>query len=85
MISMSKAHSIRQLRMIGYSVAEIARKPKPQEIWYIYLAREDFSEHPPQMRSKPKILDSYCPLIESWLDEDRKSWHKQRHTARCIW
>lgn len=86
MISMSKAYSIRQLRMMGCSIAEIARKTEvSRDTVYKYLAKEDFSEHPPQRRSKPKILDPYRPLIESWLDEDRKSWHKQRHTAHRIW
>lgn len=86
MISMSKAYSIRQLRMMGCSIAEIARKTEvSRDTVYKYLAKEDFSEHPPQRRSKPKILDPYRSLIESWLDEDRKSWHKQRHTAHRIW
>lgn len=83
---MSKAYSIRQLRMMGCSIAEIARKTEvSRDTVCKYLAKEDFSEHPPQRRSKPKILDPYRPLIENWLDEDRKSWHKQRYTAHSIW
>ena len=30
------------------------------------------------------MLDDYAPLIDKWLEEDRKNWHKQRHTARRV-
>lgn len=77
MISMSKAYSIRQLRMMGCSIAEIARKTEvSRDTVYKYLAKEDFSKHPPQRRRRSKILDPYRSPIESWLDEDRKSRHK---------
>lgn len=30
-------------------------------------------------------MDQSRPLIVSWLEEDAKSWHKQRHAAKRIW
>ena len=86
MISMSKAYSIRQLRMEGDSIAEISRKLEvSRDTVYKYLAMDDLSQRPPAPRAKGSVLDRYRPLIESWLDEDERNWRKQRHTARRIW
>ena len=86
MISMSKAYSIRQLRMEGDSIAEISRKlDVSRDTVYKYLAADDLSPKPPQPRRRRSSLDRYRPLIESWLDEDERSWRKQRHTAHRIW
>ena len=85
MISMSKAYSIRQLRMEGDSIAEISRKLEvSRDTVYKYLAMDDLSQRPPAPRAKGSALDRYRPLIESWLDEDERNWRKQRHTARRI-
>lgn len=86
MISMSKAYSIRQLRMEDDSIAEISRKLEvSRDTVYKYLAMENLSQRPPAPRAKASVLDRYRPLIESWLDEDERNWRKQRHTARRIW
>ena len=86
MISMSKAYSIRQLRMEGDSIAEISRKLEvSRDTVYKYLAAEDLSQRPPAPRGRSSVLDRYRPLIESWLDEDERNWRKQRHTAHRIW
>lgn len=45
MISMSKAYSIRQLKMEGDSIAEISRKLEvSRDTVYKYLAMEDLSQ-----------------------------------------
>lgn len=86
MISMSKAYSIRRLRMEGDSIAEISRKLEvSRDTVYRYLREEDLSERPPAPRRRESVLDPYRPLIESWLDEDERSWRKQRHTAHRVW
>ena len=86
MISMSKAYSIRQLRMEGDSIAEISRKLEvSRDTVYKYLAMDDLSQKPPAPRGRSSALDRYRPLIESWLDEDERNWRKQRHTAHRIW
>ena len=51
MISMSKAYSIRQLRMEGDSIAEISRKlDVSRDTVYKYLAEDDLSPKPPRPR-----------------------------------
>ena len=66
MISMSKAYSIRQLRMEGDSIAEISRKlDVSRDTVYKYLAEDDLSPKPPRPRRRRSSLDSHRPLIES--------------------
>ena len=86
MISMSKAYSIRRLRMEGDSIAEISRKLEvSRDTVYKYLGADDLSPKPPSCQPRASSLDRYRPLIESWLDEDAGNWRKQRHTAHRIW
>lgn len=62
MISMSKAYSIRQLRMEGNSIAEISRKLEvSRDTVYKCLAMEDLSQRPPAPRAKASVLDHYRP------------------------
>lgn len=74
MISMSKAYSIRQLRMEGDSIAEISRKLEvSRDAVCKYLAMNDLSQRPPAPRAKDSALDRYRP-IESWLNKDERNW-----------
>lgn len=83
---MSKVHSIRQMRMRGHNVSEISRTlDVSRDTVYKYLGEPNLSPQPPAKRQPSSILDQYRPLIVSWLEEDAKSWHKQRHTAKRIW
>lgn len=50
-----------------------------------YIAVADLSPEPPARSRRGRLLGPYRPLIESWLDSDRATWPKQRHTARRIW
>ncbi len=86
MISMSKIHSIRQMRMEGRPIAHIAQTLEvSRDTVYKYLKEEDLSPAPPVKRERGSILDPYRPAIISWLEEDSRSWRKQRHTAKRIW
>lgn len=86
MISMSTINSIRQLRREGYSVSDIARKASvSRDTVYKYLKKDDFSPKIPTGRQRKSKLDPYRAIIERWLDEDRLTWRKQRHTSRRIW
>ena len=49
-----------------------------------YLAKEDFSPKRPVKRTEESILDPYKPLIAKMFEEDRRIYHKQRHTAKRI-
>ena len=86
MISMSTIHSIRQMRKNGVSIAEIARiAGVSRTTVYAKLADPDLSPELPIKKTSERMLDDYRPVIEGWLDEDAKTWRKQRHTARRIW
>ena len=85
MISMPKVQNIRKMAREGCSVAEISRKtgvsaPTVRK----YVKKKDFSPKVPARRRLPSIIDAYKPVIDAWLEEDRRNWHKQRHTARKI-
>ena len=83
---MSTINSIRQQRRDGHSISSIAKMNGiSRDTVYKYLSQDDFSPRIPQKRMMPSKLDPYKPLIRQWLDEDQKSWRKQRHTARKIW
>lgn len=86
MISMSKICSIRQMRMQGLSVSEIAKRMEvSRDTVYKYLEKEDLSSSMPTHKARASVMDQYRALIESWLDEDERTWRKQRHTAHRIW
>lgn len=85
MLDMPTIQSIRTRRAHGESVAEIARNENiSQPTVRKYLAMNDFSPKIPVKTVRPSILDPYKDIIEGYLDEDEKSWHKQRHSARRI-
>lgn len=86
MISMSKVNDIRRMRREGKSVSAIARDVGvSRDTVYRYLRMDDLSPKMPARATRGSRLDPWRPLIESWLDEDRRCWRKQRHTAHRIW
>lgn len=85
MASMSQAHSIRQLRKQGETVAAIARKVGVcRNTVHGRLAEDDLSPRAPVARGRAKLLDPYRRLIAGWLEEDRSARREQRHTAHRI-
>lgn len=71
--------------MRGHNISEISRMLEvSRDTVYKYLDEPNLSP-PPAKRKSSSILDQYRQLIVSWLEEDAKSWHKQRHTAKRIW
>lgn len=86
MISMPTVNSIHQLKREGASVSEISKKLGiSRNTVYAYLRKTDFSPELPVKRRKPSKLDPYKPVIDSWLEDDRRNWRKQRHSATRIW
>ena len=86
MIGMPAINSIRQLRRDGLSITDIASATGvSRDTVYKYLKKDDFSPQLPAKQKRASKLDPYRPLIESWLDEDRSNWKKQRHTSRRIY
>lgn len=85
MIGMPTINSIRQLRRDGESITDIAGKTGvSRDTVYKYLKKDDFSPQIPAKVGHPSKLDPYRQTIESWLDDDRANWRKQRHTYRRI-
>ena len=83
---MPTVNSIHQLKREGASVSEISKKLGiSRNTVYAYLRKTDFSPELPVKRRKPSKLDPYKPVIDSWLEDDRRNWRKQRHSATRIW
>lgn len=85
MLDMPSIQSIRSRRAKGESVTEIAvhegvSAPTVRK----YLAMDDFSPTLPVAKRRPSILDPYKKIIEGYLDEDARNWHKQHHSAKRI-
>lgn len=87
MIDMTTVHNIRLKRKRGESVAQIAREEGVSRgTVYKYLSDDaNLSPKPPNKTGRKSRLDPYRELIRSWLEEDKKGWKKQRHTAHRIW
>lgn len=86
MLTMSQINHIRDLNNCGYRISEISEKTgtDPKTIRK-YLAKEDLSPAPPVIQEKPSKLDPFKPVIHEWLDEDKKHWRKQHHTAQRVY
>lgn len=89
MIAMDQIHRIRDLYYSqDMTLAEIARIEKVD--WRTvrkYVDKEDFNESPPTPDNEEEHsskLDPYKPIIDHWLEEDKKAPRKQRHTAKQI-
>ena len=86
MLSMSDINHIKDLASAGYSVSEIVKETgHDHKTINKYLEKEDFSIEPPVQIPRASIVDPYKDLIAQWLEEDRKHWKKQRHTAYRVY
>ena len=86
MLSMFHINNIRDLRKKGSTIKEIAEitHTDPKTVRK-YLNQEDFSPQMPVVPERPSILDPFKPIIQKWLEEDKKNWHKQQFTAMRIY
>ena len=85
MLTMSQVNHIKDLSNCEYRISEIAKETgtDPKTIRK-YLTQEDFSPVPPVTLEKPSNLDPFKPIIHEWIQEDKKHWRKQHHTAQRI-
>lgn len=85
MLSMSQINSIRDLKQSGYRISEIVRETGiDHKTISKYLAKDDFSPELPLKEAGPSRLDPFKPTIDEWLEEDKKHWFKQQHTAKRV-
>ena len=83
MIGVDKMEVIRKRARGGESIASIARAVGASEPTVRKYARmEDLSPEPPRRREpESEVLVPYEETIDSWRDDDRGNWRKQRHAA----
>jgi len=90
-LTMAEIHDIRNKYFNeGKTISEISRDTqKDRKTIRKYLAKDNWNEDEPTRREKaqPSLqkLDPYKPLINEWLERDKKEKRKQRHTARRIY
>jgi transposase len=79
---MSQINSIRDQYRSGASISSIARQETVcRATVRKYAYQDNFSPELPEQVTRPSILDPFKEIIISWLKDDEKRWHKQRHTA----
>ena len=82
---MNQIDQIKDLQRQGYGAKEIAARLRlDRKTTAKYMQREDFSAVAVPARQTPSKLDRWKPQIEQWLEEDRRTRFKQRHTAKRI-
>lgn len=84
---MSQIETIKELQAKGHGPVAIAERLNiSRKTVSKYMAEEAFQEKPKKepKAEHPSKLDPFKPLIQQWLEEDRKNRYKQRHTAMRI-
>ena len=85
MLVMEQIETIKELQFRGLSPSEIARKLSVDWKTVVkYMQQECYSPKPPSVRCAESKLDPWKPVIDGWLDGDRKVRYKQRHTAKRV-
>lgn len=86
MIKMSIINNILTMRDQGYNITDISQALNvDRKTVRKYIDMKDFTPSLPTKSEKPSILDKYKPTIDLYISKDKKSWHKQTHTAKSIY
>ena len=82
---MTQINFIRDLAKSGYNISKIHEMTNadPKTIKK-YLEKNDFSPTPPIKQARNSIVAPFRDRIMEYLEEDKKHWEKQRHTAKRI-
>ena len=85
MLTMSQINDIRDLSQSGYGISKIhTMTGVDRKTIRKYLEQDDFSPEPPVPKTRVSIVTPYIDIITQWLEDDKKHWYKQRHTAKRI-
>jgi len=91
MLTMAQVEDIREAFFRkGKSITVIAREQNlDRKTVRKYISMDDFNEDTSDVVSKePRLcpkLDSFKPVIDSWLEDDKRAKRKQRHTAKRVY
>ncbi|WP_235886407.1 IS21 family transposase [Paenibacillus cymbidii] len=83
---MSQIETIKEMQSKGLGPSAIAQRLQiDRKTARKIMASDSFEQRKPKVAATlPSKLDRYKPMIQSWLEEDRKNRYKQRHTAQRI-
>ncbi len=82
---MNQIDQIKELQRQGYGPTEIAARLNiDRKTTAKYMLKADFSPAVGASQPRASKLDRWKPQIEQWLEEDRRTRFKQRHTAKRI-
>lgn len=85
MLSMKQIETIKEMQNMGLGAVEISKKISiDRKTATKYMNVEEFTIQPVSPKKSKSILDRWKPLIDSWLEEDRRMRFKQRHTAMRV-
>lgn len=86
-LKVSQQLTIRQRYMAGEAISSIAEDLKVDRKTVRKYAREDdFNVKPPRPRQRSfPSLEGYTDFVDGLLEADRRSWRKQRLTAKRVW
>ncbi|MBO5567651.1 MAG: IS21 family transposase [Clostridia bacterium] len=85
MLNMTQINLIRDLAKSGYKISEIHELTKSDPKTIVkYLEKDDFSPTPPVKIGRSSIVAPFNDKILGYLEEDKKHWKKQWHTAKRI-
>jgi transposase len=86
---MTELHNLRKLYFEeGKNITEISRETgRDRKTVRLYLEKEDWNDVRRGSIAEVEFpkLDPFKADIDTWLMEDKKAKHKQRHTARRIY
>jgi len=70
----------------GKNISEIAREHgMDRKTVRKFIEQEDWNRSTKQSSLRESILDPFKPVIDGWLEEDRRKRRKQRHTAKRVY
>lgn len=72
-------------RVYGMSISELARQTGHSRNTVRKVLENEHSGYSSRAHQPFPVLETYMPLIESWLCDDKEQHSKQRHTARRIY
>lgn len=70
----------------GKRISEIAREQKvDRKTVRKFINQDDWNEPVRRQARVSSKLEAFKPVIDGWLEEDKRRRRKQRHTAKRIW